>query len=139
MDLIQHFATLKQIPMWLPGQTPLLSKGWLGQMNRNTDNPTHKSNGMAFNGTDHFSTFTPDISINQRAEAHLAIERALNGEALPQGWICVRGTKKGQQTGSEDLVDGLASQPDDWHPINILRAPILTPVRTCAASTKGKG
>ena len=121
MDLIQHFATMHQIPLWLPGQTPIQLTGWLGQMNRAVNNPTHTSQGMAYNGSDHFSIITPDITVAQRAEAHQVLERALNAEPLPPGWICIRGVKTGRQIGSGDDLDEITSQPDNWHPVNRTR------------------
>jgi hypothetical protein len=96
MDLIEHFSISYNIPLWIVGRTPLQSPRWIGQMHKVTSNPTISSNGMAYNGTDHFSTFSPDITAEQRALAHHALECALNDDDLPEGWCCVRGTRRGR-------------------------------------------
>lgn len=57
-----------------------------GQMHRMTPNPITSTTGMAYNGTDHFATFTPDITVEQRELAHRVLELALNDEDLPEGW-----------------------------------------------------
>jgi hypothetical protein len=69
-------------------------------MHTATPNTIHSSNGIAFNGTDHFTTFSPDITTEQRALAHQVLERALNDEELPEGWHCVRGTRRGRVVAS---------------------------------------
>jgi hypothetical protein len=85
MDLLEHFAVTHNLPTWTVGRTPVQSLKWLGQMHRMTPNPVISTEGMAYNGTDHFATFTPDITVEQRELAHRVLELALNDEDLPEG------------------------------------------------------
>jgi hypothetical protein len=109
MDLIEHFSISNNIPLRTVGRTPLQSSRWIGQMHKMPPNPTILSNGMAYNGTDHFSTFSPDITAKQRALAHHALECALNDDDLPKGWCCIRGTRRGRTTAIDTSMSETSS------------------------------
>jgi hypothetical protein len=109
MDLIEHFSVTNHLPLWTVARTPIQSPLWLGQMHKTTPNPVISSNGIAYNGIDHFATFSPGITPEQRALAHLVLELALNNEDLPTGWCCVRGKRRGNIIGNNQLQAPLTS------------------------------
>jgi hypothetical protein len=86
IDLIEYFTVRNNLPVWTVGRTLVQSLKWLEQMHRMTPNPITSTTGMAYNGTDHFATFTPDITVEQRELAHRILELALNDKDLPEGW-----------------------------------------------------
>jgi hypothetical protein len=84
-------------------------------MHKTITNPTDLLKGMAYNGSDHFMKFTPAITNDQRMEAHEILELALNDESLPEGWICVRGTRVGNPT-EKGRLDSSESHTSGYQP-----------------------
>lgn len=113
MDLIEHFSVSNSIPLLTMARTPIQSPRWLGQMHKTTPNPVTSSNGMAYNGIDHFATFLPDM---QRALANSTTKTSLQAGAMcvASGVVILRSVS---QTSSLVSLHILSYPPSEYHPL----------------------